>query len=306
MSIDQKHNIDQKIERNGNSISYRSLSSYHMDSHHHDAVQVLIPLEHAHFEIAWALEDKEMESKSLGAADICLIPPRLEHEVRWFNRAHFVNFYITPEFICEQIDPGFDSQDQIIKSEIGIEDRFLYYLSQTFRDYCLKYSIDHNSLDNSDDVSLSDRGMNGKGINEKYIDSVLTVVAQHLIDHYIQPDQKPVLFNDYAQLPCEKIREAILYMASNLDRNLSVEEIADSVSMSYYHFTRVFKETIGIPPAKFHLQQRIDKSKELLKQQQPIIEVANDLGFSSQAHFSNVFSKSVGITPKQFAIQARG
>lgn len=275
-------NIDRNIELNGNRISYRNLPSYHFSMHDHNAVQILIPLENSHYEITWALEAKETESKLLGAADISLIPPLLEHEVRWTNCANFINVYITPKFIHDHIDEHFDVQDNIFEAEIGIEDRFIYHLGHSIRSHFLKHQDDNNY---------------------KYLDSVLTVLSQHLVDNYIKSNTEPVLFNDLSQLPCEKIREAILYMYNNLDRNLSVEEIADSVGMSHYHFTRVFREMIGMPPAKFHTQQRIDKAKELLSTHRQIIDVANELGFSSQSHFSNVFTKSVGITPRKFMMQ---
>lgn len=48
------------------------------------------------------------------------------------------------------------------------------------------------------------------------------------------------------------------------------------------------------------MQLRIDKAKTLLKQQSSIIDVAHDLGFSSQSHFTNVFSKMIGMTPNKF------
>ena len=276
------HNIDKKIEIRGNRVSYRNLTSYHMPTHSHNAVQVLVPLQGAHFEITWALEEKETESKPLGASDVCLIPPLLEHEVRWSNMANFVNFYITPEFIQDYVDPEFDTQDHIFDTLIGLEDSFIFQLGQSVRHYFLKHPDTHDY---------------------KYLDSILHVLAQHLVDNYLKDDTEKLLFNDYAQIPCPKIRESILYIQNHVERSISIEEIADSVNMSHYHFIRTFKEMVGMTPAKFHMMQRIDKAKELLRKKQKIVDVAMGLGFSSQSHFSNVFTKSVGVTPGKYMNQ---
>ena len=255
-----------------------------MPFHHHKALQVLIPLEGAQYEITCALENKERASKSLGVREVCLIPPLLEHEVRWFGCAHFVSFYIAHEFIDTHIAGGFDPEKQVLEALMGFEDPFLFYLAQSFT------------------RSLGDVSKNTKE-NEAYHQSLLTVVAQHLLSHYLCADRHQVLFNDYQQIPCAKIREAIAFMQRHLDRSLAIEDIANSVHMSQYHFMRMFKENVGMPPSKFHMLQRIEKSKTLLKNKTPIAEVALALGFSSQSHFSQAFSKQVGMTPRQFTHQ---
>ena len=273
-------NIDKKIELNGNHISYRSLASYHMPMHDHEALQILIPMAGSHYEITWCLEDKTTESKPLGVADICIIPPYLEHEVRWTNAANLINLYITSQYINDHMEGGFDAQQNIIEARIGFDDQMLYPLAHSIRHYFEQ----------------------SKTLNRKYCDAILTVVSQHIVSNYLRNEtDNQVLFNDFSQIPCAKIREAILFTQNNLDRNLTVQEIADSVAMSHYHFMRTFKEMIGMPPSKFHMMQRIEKAKEMLSRGERIIDVAMALGFSSQSHFSHVFVRSVGTTPRQFA-----
>ncbi|MBX2807009.1 MAG: AraC family transcriptional regulator [Cellvibrionaceae bacterium] len=271
--------IDKKIQLQGNSISYRNLGSYHMPMHDHSALQVLIPLEGSHYEITWALENKDTESKSLGVADICLIPPLLAHEVRWSNCANFISLYITPEYLNDHVEGGFDKEADIIEALIGFDDPLLYQLAQSLTHY---FRVSEAS-------------------NKLYFTAVLTVVAQHIVSNYHRKCANKLLFNDFEQIPCAKIRDAIIYIQNSLDRTLPIEEIADNVKMSHYHFMRTFKEAVGLSPSKFHMQQRIEKAKVLLAQKTPILDVALALGFSSQSHFSNVFTKAVGVTPRKYA-----
>lgn len=271
-------NIDKKIEVGGNKIYYRNLRSYHTDFHSHDAVQILIPLDNANFEITWELEDKDTESKPLGAGDICIIPPLLGHEVRWINCAHFVNFYIFTEYIYVATNHAYDKESAFFSAQIGLRDQFIFHLGQAVRQMALLQEAD----------------------NYKYYDATMTVLANYLVNNHILQNEQEILFKNFKQLPCEKIRAAVMFMSNNVDRNLSVQKIAAEVEMSQYHFVRVFREQVGMPPIKFHTLQRIEKAKELLRGRKKIIDVAYDLGFSSQSHFSNVFTKSVGMTPFKF------
>jgi len=276
--VKQRLDIDKKIAFNGNTVSYRNLSSYHMPFHSHDALQVLIPLDNANFEVTWELEDNDTESKPLGAGDICIIPPLLGHELRWINGAHFVNFYISTEYICEVVGQRYDKEASLFSVQIGTRDPFVFHLGQVVRQMVLLHESDQN----------------------KYYEAVMTVLVNYLVNNYVIEDEPGLLHKDFQPAPCEKIRSAVLFMSNHVHRNLSIQEIAAEVKASQYHFMRVFKEKMGMSPNKFHMLQRIERAKILLQEQQKIVDVAYKLGFSSQSHFSNVFTKSVGVTPLKF------
>jgi AraC family transcriptional regulator len=271
-------NINKTINLQNNFISYKSLKSYDMPLHDHPAVQILIPLEGSNFQFGWFPETGEKETKTLGTADICVIPPFMKHEVHWVNCANIISFYIVDSYLAAMANKGSEWQASTIEEQIGVNDRFLFQLGHSVRQHILLHQTE----------------------NHRYFEAVLMVAMQHVLNLYVRHMQKLNLFDDYGPVPCEKIREAILFMSIHLDKHLTVEEIANSVEMSRYHFLRTFKDKVGMTPMKFHMQLRIDKAKTLLKQQSSIIDVAHDLGFSSQSHFTNVFSKMVGMTPNKF------
>jgi len=265
----------------GCQITYRRQESHDIDIHCHDAVQVIIPLEEASFELTWSLESAATDAKFLTAGDLCIIPPLLEHSACW-AAAHFVNIYMPTRFIHEATRHAYDKEEQIFAELIGINDPFMFQLGAAIRQQVLLPKAD----------------------NFKYYDAVLVVLANYLLNNCTINQAKPVLFNSIDHIPCEKIRDAIRYISDNLDKSLSVEDIANNIGMSQYHFMRVFKEMVGISPAKFHIRQRIEKAKALLKKNRAIAGIAYDLGFSSQSHFSNVFAKSTGTTPQKFQQRA--
>jgi AraC family transcriptional regulator len=101
-------------------------------------------------------------------------------------------------------------------------------------------------------------------------------------------------------------RRVLEFIASSLDGDLSVEQLADSVGMSACHFARVFKVSFDRTPHRFVLERRIEAASALLRSERdrPIAEIALALGFANQAHFTAVFRRSVGLTPARWRREA--
>ncbi|MBF0529333.1 MAG: AraC family transcriptional regulator [Deltaproteobacteria bacterium] len=89
-------------------------------------------------------------------------------------------------------------------------------------------------------------------------------------------------------------------LSSDLERKISLEEAARAVSLSRYHFLRVFKKETGLPPHVFRTQQRVEASKRLLRRKIPFAQVALETGFADQSHFVNKFRQFIGATPTQY------
>jgi AraC family transcriptional regulator len=58
---------------------------------------------------------------------------------------------------------------------------------------------------------------------------------------------------------------------------------------------------VGIAPYQYLVQQRVERAKQLLKQQATSIsDIALDCGFANQTHFTKVFRQMTGMTPKAY------
>jgi AraC family transcriptional regulator len=91
------------------------------------------------------------------------------------------------------------------------------------------------------------------------------------------------------------------YISMHYGKNIVLEDIAAVAAMSTYHFSRLFKQTIGQSPHQFLMAYRIERAKEMLAtQDRAMIDIAHLCGFSDQAHFSRVFKQIQGTTPKQW------
>ncbi|MBR2067737.1 MAG: AraC family transcriptional regulator [Solobacterium sp.] len=97
------------------------------------------------------------------------------------------------------------------------------------------------------------------------------------------------------------MREAINYIQANYNRDISIEEIADSSGLNRSYFSRIFKETFNQSPQKFLLQYRMNKASELLRQtQMSISDIATSVGYENQLHFSRAFKNTYGTSPSNY------
>lgn len=95
-------------------------------------------------------------------------------------------------------------------------------------------------------------------------------------------------------------------MLDNLDTGISVSVLADACALSRSHFTRKFKQSIGLAPQEWLRQQRVHRSKDLLAASRMLLaEIAVECGFYDQSHFCRVFAKAEGMTPLAWQQQAR-
>lgn len=98
-----------------------------------------------------------------------------------------------------------------------------------------------------------------------------------------------------------KISEVISRIQLAPGMNMSVTKCAQLCNMSKVHFSRVFKQTVGMPPMKFMLKLRIDRARELLEfTDKPIAEIAEASGFQDQSYFARTFKQLTGMSPTQF------
>lgn len=100
--------------------------------------------------------------------------------------------------------------------------------------------------------------------------------------------------------PHRGVRRAMEFLDEDLSKKITLENVADSVGLSRYHFLRVFKKAIGVPPHVYRTQRRIDAAKRFLRQGMPLADVALETGFTDQSHFTNKFRQFTGATPRQY------
>jgi AraC family transcriptional regulator len=91
------------------------------------------------------------------------------------------------------------------------------------------------------------------------------------------------------------------YLEENLRERVGLAELAKLVRLSPYHFCRVFKESFGVSPHRYHVGRRIERAKALLaKPGCSVTEIGLAVGFSETSSFSAAFRKATGLTPRAY------
>ena len=99
----------------------------------------------------------------------------------------------------------------------------------------------------------------------------------------------------------QKIEKARIYMKEHVGENISVEQLAANLNISYSWFRKAFREYTGYAPAKYFQELRIQRAKQMLVGT-PLSakEIAVELGYGSAEYFYCMFKKSTGLTPHEY------
>ncbi|SFH45503.1 transcriptional regulator, AraC family [Palleronia marisminoris] len=90
-------------------------------------------------------------------------------------------------------------------------------------------------------------------------------------------------------------------MRARLSEDISLDELAAEAQLSPFHFARMFKQSVGVPPRVYLTRLRVEKACELLEHSDlPITEIALDVGYSSNQVLARVFSKHMCVTPSDY------
>lgn len=98
----------------------------------------------------------------------------------------------------------------------------------------------------------------------------------------------------------EIVQKAKFYMEKNIDKNLTIDEIARYVKLSKFYFLKLFKASANTTPHTFLLNLKIHKARNILKNSNSIASIANELGFFDQSHFTKVFKAYTALTPLEY------
>lgn len=100
----------------------------------------------------------------------------------------------------------------------------------------------------------------------------------------------------------KQINKVIDYIYSNLNKQLSVDELSAQADLSPYHFHRIFSSVVGESLAKYVARRRLERSAALLlsDKDSPIMNIAYECGFNSVNVFCRNFKRHFGMTAESF------
>ncbi|ASA24241.1 AraC family transcriptional regulator [Paenibacillus donghaensis] len=99
-----------------------------------------------------------------------------------------------------------------------------------------------------------------------------------------------------------RIQPVIRHIQEHIHRTLTLQELAECISVSEQHLCNLFQKTMNMRPIAYVNRERINRSKQLMYHSplRKIEDIASDVGFSSSSYFITNFKRQEGMTPEQF------
>jgi AraC family transcriptional regulator len=140
----------------------------------------------------------------------------------------------------------------------------------------------------------------GKGDdNRLYAETLTAALAIELVRFRGRGGLKPVAAR--GGLAEWQRRAVVEFVNDNLERNISLTELASLARLSPTHFCKAFTRSMSMPPHQYQLRQRVERAKLLLADtDRSITEVALATGYTASSNFATAFRKVTGVTPRAF------
>jgi AraC family transcriptional regulator of adaptative response/methylated-DNA-[protein]-cysteine methyltransferase len=104
----------------------------------------------------------------------------------------------------------------------------------------------------------------------------------------------------------QRIEQAINYLEKNFQRQPELDEVAEKIHLSPFHFQRIFTEWAGISPKRFLQFLTVEFLKEKLLQSKNLIDAAESAGLSSQSRVYDLFTTLAAVTPQEYKSKGSG
>lgn len=275
---------------------------------------------------------RRIECDGLLFVEYTCIPDSKEIYSLWSPYAHLVyvtsgtKTWITPEgeFPTSQGDAVYCKKGACIMKNFYESDfcALIFFFPKTFiHEVVFEYQIDLTRISEEGTVDFHVLPINIDVNLKLFFETVATYFSQdlspsvHLLKLKFKELVLQILTTDY-NTPLKKYFLSTLkeskeniesVMRKNLLFNLSIEDYARLCNRSLSSFKRDFKQTFGVPPLQWLIEERLKYAKtRLLTTEENINDIAFHSGFESTPHFIRSFKKHYGLPPMRFRLQSVG
>jgi AraC-like DNA-binding protein len=240
------------------------------------------------------------------------------------NGKNMLEFTYCMEGYFELGIEGFDNS-----SRIGKDEYCIFYMPEKYKKFKMKYN-NFSCFSIAMDFELLKNNINTP-FNDEIIEGMITNSYKNYVDNFLLIEQSDKSLKDMVNdiynnsiFNFSKLEEDILkiffsiqnnkkfyessimtgiisVLLKNLDDPPYINDLSQKFNLSNYKIQKYFKESTGGTFYDFIKKQRVEKSKDLLKNKNlTIAYIASEIGYDNASKFSNMFKKEMNITPKKY------
>ncbi|MBR4731926.1 MAG: helix-turn-helix domain-containing protein [Lachnospiraceae bacterium] len=244
---------------------------------------------HNFYEILYVLEGEyssmvENQSYHLHKGDFLLIDQNVMHKYQPTEGKHEnsrrIILWVTGAFLKNLSDGELDLTE-CFRLQDSRAWHFPVYYEEMLRGYLLKLAMDGEST----------------GIRRAMDRGYLTLFFAHL--NLLCGRKESLLSGEYvAEHPL--VEQVNAYVEAHLEESITLEQLAECVHVSKYHFLRKFKELTGVTAHAFVMNKRLIRACELLQKGESVTTAYQKAGFGDYSVFLRNFRDAFGISPGKY------
>jgi len=141
--------------------------------------------------------------------------------------------------------------------------------------------------------------MEGGFLDRIFVDALNTALAARIVRQFVDPSK--ITLEPSNGLSRERLQRVCDYIEAHLDDRLTLAELAGVACLSPYHFSRSFKQAVGVGTQRYVMLRRLERAKTLMRRtNQPLALIAQEVGFTDQSHLTSIFRRETGETPGRY------
>jgi AraC family transcriptional regulator len=135
-----------------------------------------------------------------------------------------------------------------------------------------------------------------------FVQSLAQAIAIYLARNYGVVDEE--IRSSSPSLPGYKLRQITDWMSEHAAEDFNLAQLATQAGLSKFHFQRLFKNGVGVSPARYHINLRMNLARQLLREtKQRIVDIALEVGYADPSHFAKLFRRETGLSPSHYRRQ---
>ncbi|ESA31950.1 transcriptional family [Leptolyngbya sp. Heron Island J] len=211
--------------------------------------------------------------------DICIVPAGLSFFWQWDQDDQYIRIRIAPELLQRVAEEATE-------------------VSSNRADLCPEFRVRHLQIEQLGDMLLGEI-KNGGLAGQLYVDSLTNALAVQLLRDFSAVQPCATAYG--GGLSDRQLMQVTDYIHDCLGQNIGLSDLSELLKMSESQFSRRFKQSMGVAPYQYLLQQRIEQAKQLLKTTNlSVMEIAMVCGFSSHSHLGKLIRQYTGLSPKAY------